>query len=68
MSHPLVYSLRMKTRYTGGDLLETLIATFGKARQVRTGSGRYELRGSNDHDLAEAALNDRVYPGLKKKC
>ena len=46
----------------------TIIATFGSAQLVRNVSRRYELRGSNDHNLAEAALNDRVYPGLKKKC
>ena len=44
----------MPTRYTGGDFLETLIATFGSARLVRNVSGRFELRGGNDHDLVEA--------------
>ena len=44
----------MTTRFNWEETLETLVATFGGAKLVRTVRGRFELRGGTARDLIEA--------------
>ena len=44
----------MTTRFNWEETLETLVATFGGAKLVRTVRGRFELRGGTSRDLIEA--------------
>ena len=44
----------MTKRFIWEETLETLVATFGGAKLVRTIQGRFELRGGTRNDLIEA--------------
>ena len=54
MSYPLRYTACMNMETVQVQLCEFLVATFGRARLVRTTAGRYELRGGSVREYQEA--------------
>ena len=54
LSQVLRYRVRMTEQFTVDEPFDFLIATFGRAKLVRTSNGGVELRGGTLSDLLEA--------------